>query len=43
VAAATTEVVAADVAVAQVMGTDIATAVLDLSKADILRMTKEAE
>jgi hypothetical protein len=42
VAAASTEVAAAVVAVAQVMGADVAASVLDLSKSEVRRMTKES-
>ena len=43
VAMANAEVAAAVVAVAHVMGADVAASVLDLSKAEVRRMTKDTE
>jgi hypothetical protein len=43
VAAANAQVTAAVVAAAQVMGIDVVASVLDLSKAEVRRMTKDTE
>ena len=43
VASATAEVTAAVVAVVNVMGAEVAASILDLSKAEVRRMTKDAE